>query len=97
MPTSVGLMHAFWGEICAASLISRSDWGLCVALIGEPQSRDRTLGHGLLHAVTVGLRSFGRADRNGAVGVHLEHVVGDGFTDAVACALVQVDIDAHEN
>ena len=53
------------------------------------------LGYGLLHAVAVGLRPFVLVDPHGAVVLHLEHVLGDRFADAVSCALVEVDFDPH--
>jgi hypothetical protein len=48
-----------------------------------------------MHAVAIRFRSLAVLDHYDAVVAHLEHVLGDRLTDAVAGALVQVNFDAH--
>ena len=64
-------------------------------LVHQAQSRCGALGYGLLHAVAVGLRPVVVMDQHSAVVLHLEHVLGDRFADAVSCALFEVDFYPH--
>jgi hypothetical protein len=64
--------------------------------VGEAQCGDRTLGDGLLHAIAVRFGPLVVVDRDDAVILYLEDVVGDRFADPVARALVQIDFHLHE-
>jgi hypothetical protein len=64
-------------------------------LVHQTQSRCRALRHGLLHPQTIRRGPFVVANQHSAVVLHLEDVVGDGFTDAMSGALREVDIDPH--
>jgi hypothetical protein len=60
------------------------------------QSRSGALRYGLLHPLAVGLRSLIVVDQHDAVVLHLEHVLGDRFADAVPRALIEIDFNPHD-
>src|SRR6267142_1368647 len=64
--------------------------------VGQAQRRCGALRYCLLHSNAVGFRSLVVVDQHDAVVLHREHILGNRLADAVSCALVEVDFNAHD-